>query len=117
MNLVLRLYDPVQGRILLDGIDLRELDINELREQISYVPQIPLLFNASVAENIRIGKPEASDEAVHEAARQANASDVIDSLPDGYETILVSVEILSQVASASALPLPGPFLKTHLFWC
>lgn len=88
VNLVLRLYDPVQGRILLDGIDLRELDINELREQISYVPQIPLLFNASVAENIRIGKPEASDEAVHEAARQANASDVIDSLPDGYETIL-----------------------------
>ena len=88
MNLVLRLYDPVHGRILLDGIDLRELDINELREQIAYVPQIPLLFNASVAENIRIGKPEASDEAVHEAARQANALDVIDSLPDGYETIL-----------------------------
>jgi ATP-binding cassette subfamily B protein len=88
VNLVLRLYDPVQGRILLDGVDLRELDVNELREQIAYVPQMPLLFNASVADNIRIGKPDASDEAVHEAARQANALDVIDSLPDGYETIL-----------------------------
>jgi ATP-binding cassette subfamily B protein len=49
---------------------------------------MPLLFNASVADNIRIGKPDASDEAVHEAARQANALDVIDSLPDGCETIL-----------------------------
>ena len=88
VNLVLRLYDPVQGRILLDGIDIRELDINELREQIAYVPQMPLLFNASVADNIRIGNSDASDEAVHEAARQANAIDVIDSLPDGYETIL-----------------------------
>jgi subfamily B ATP-binding cassette protein MsbA len=88
VNLVLRLYDPVQGRILLDGIDLRELDINELREQIAYVPQMPLLFNASVADNIRIGDPDASDEAVHKAARQANALDVIESLPDGYETIL-----------------------------
>lgn len=88
VNLILRLYDPAQGRILLDGVDLRELDINELRQQIAYVPQMPLLFNASVADNIRIGKPEASDEAVHEAARQANALDVIDSLPEGYETIL-----------------------------
>jgi subfamily B ATP-binding cassette protein MsbA len=88
VNLVLRLYDPVQGRILLDGIDLRELDINELRQQIAYVPQMPLLFNASLADNIRIGKPDASDEAVNEAARQANALDVIESLPDGYETIL-----------------------------
>jgi len=88
VNIVLRLYDPVQGRILLDGIDLRELDINDLRQQIAYVPQMPLLFNASVADNIRIGNPDASDEAVHEAARQANALDVIESLPKGYETIL-----------------------------
>ena len=88
VNLVLRLYDPVQGRILLDGVDLRELDINELREQIAYVPQMTLLFNASVADNIRIGNPDASNEAVHEAARQANALDVIDSLPDGFGTIL-----------------------------
>ena len=88
VNLVLRLYDPVQGRILLDGIDVRELDLNELREQIAYVPQMPLLFNASVAENIRIGKPEASEEEILEAARQANALDFIDSLPNGLETVL-----------------------------
>jgi ATP-binding cassette, subfamily B, bacterial MsbA len=88
VNLILRLYDPVKGRILLDGVDLRELDLNELREQIAYVPQMPLLFNASVAENIRIGKPEASEEEILEAARQANALDFIDSLPNGLETVL-----------------------------
>ena len=88
VNLILRLYDPVKGRILLDGVDLRELDLNELREQIAYVPQMPLLFNASVAENIRIGKPEASEEEILEAARQANALDFINSLPNGLETVL-----------------------------
>jgi len=88
VNLILRLYDPVKGRILLDGVDLRELDLNELREQIAYVPQMPLLFNTSVAENIRIGKPEASEEEILEAARQANALDFIDSLPNGLETVL-----------------------------
>lgn len=88
VNLILRLYDPVKGRILLDGVDLRELDLNALREQIAYVPQMPLLFNASVAENIRIGKPEASEEEILEAARQANALDFIDSLPNGLETVL-----------------------------
>ena len=88
VNLILRLYDPVRGRILLDGVDLRELDIHALREQIAYVPQMPLLFNAPVAENIRIGRPEASDEAVQEAARQANALEFIESLPDGFDTVL-----------------------------
>ena len=67
---------------------VRELDLNELREQIAYVPQMPLLFNTSVAENIRIGKPEASEEEILEAARQANALDFIDSLPNGLETVL-----------------------------
>lgn len=88
VNLILRLYDPVQGRILLDGIDLRELDLKELRGQIAYVPQMPLLFNASVAENIRVGKPEADMAAVIEAAREANAIEFIESLPDGFDTVL-----------------------------
>jgi len=88
VNLILRLYDPVQGRITLDGVDICELDLNELREQIAYVPQMPLLFNATVADNIRIGKSDASDEAVREAARQANALDFINSLPQGVDTVL-----------------------------
>lgn len=88
VNLILRLYDPIRGRILLDGVDLRELDLNQLRQQIAYVPQMPLLFNASVADNIRIGKPDAEMSAVIEAARQANALDFVESLPKGFETVL-----------------------------
>jgi subfamily B ATP-binding cassette protein MsbA len=88
VNLVLRLYDPVKGRILLDGIDLRDLAPEELRQQIAYVPQTPLLFNASIADNIRVGKPEASMEAVIEAARHAHAHEFISQTAQGYETIL-----------------------------
>ena len=88
VNLVLRLYDPVKGRILLDGIDLRDLDPMELRQQIAYVPQMPLLFNASIADNIRVGKPEASMEAVIEAARHAHAHEFISQTAQGYESIL-----------------------------
>ena len=88
VSMVLRLYDPVKGRILLDGIDLRELDLEALRANIAYVPQMPLLFNQSVRDNIRVGRPEADEAAVEEAARQANALDFIRDLPDGFDTVL-----------------------------
>lgn len=88
VNLILRLYDPVAGRILLDGVDLRQLDLTQLRQQVAYVPQMPLLFNASVLENIRIGRPEADFASVVEAAREANALKFIEAMPDGFETVL-----------------------------
>ncbi len=88
VSMVLRLYDPVKGRILLDGIDLREFDPEQLRSRIAYVPQMPLLFNQSVRDNIRMGRPEATDEAVEEAARQANALEFIRELPEGFDTVL-----------------------------
>ena len=88
VNLILRLYDPVHGRILLDGYDLRDLDLNELRQHIAYVPQMPLLFNASVADNILVGNPDATMDEVLQAARQANVLDFVESLPRGFETVL-----------------------------
>lgn len=88
VSMVLRLYDPVKGRILLDGIDLRKLDLEILRANIAYVPQMPLLFNQSVRDNILVGRPDADENAVEEAARQANALAFIQDLPEGFDTIL-----------------------------
>ena len=87
-NLLLRLYDPNKGRILFGGIDIKEFDIKELRELISYVPQSPILFNNTILENIRLGNPNASDEAIMNAAKQANAHKFISELENGYQTTI-----------------------------
>ena len=87
-NLLLRLYEPNEGQILFGEIDIKEYDIKELRELISYVPQSPILFNNSIVENIRIGNPNASDEAIIKAAKLANAHEFISKLKDGYQTII-----------------------------
>ncbi|MCI0467633.1 MAG: ATP-binding cassette domain-containing protein [Beijerinckiaceae bacterium] len=86
-QLLARFYDPVSGRILLDGIDIRSVDPAELRRRIKSVPQDPVIFSASIADNIRYGAPEASDDAVRDAARRAAADDFIRALPDGYATL------------------------------
>ncbi|HKT84387.1 MAG TPA: ABC transporter ATP-binding protein [Solirubrobacterales bacterium] len=88
MSLLIRFYDPRSGRIELDGIDIRDLALDSLRGQISIVLQEPLLFSGTIADNIRYGDLDASDEAVAAAAAAANAHDFIVDLPDGYETIL-----------------------------
>jgi subfamily B ATP-binding cassette protein MsbA len=87
-NLLLRLYDPCQGSILLGGTDIREFNIKELRGLISYVPQSPILFNQTVLENIRIGNSNASVEDVIEAAKLANAHEFILKMSDGYQTTI-----------------------------
>lgn len=86
VNLILRLYDPTQGQILLDGVDVADYDPKELRQKIAYVPQMPLLFHDTIMENIRIGKPDASDEAVVQAAKEANAFEFIEKFPEGFAT-------------------------------
>ncbi len=86
MSLLPRFYDPHSGRILLDGIDLRDLTLSSLREQISLVPQEPVLFSGTVADNIRYGRLGATMDEVIVAARDANAHDFIMRLPGGYET-------------------------------
>ena len=88
VTLIPRFYDPVEGRILLDGTDIRELDLLDLRHHIGIVPQETQLFSGTVRENIRYGRPEASDDEVVEAAKAANAHDFIEDFPDGYETIV-----------------------------
>ena len=87
-NLLLRLYEPNEGRILFGGIDIREFDIKELRKLISYVPQSPILFNQTILENIRIGNSNASDKDVIEAAKLANAHEFILEMEDAYQTMI-----------------------------
>ncbi|MEO6036015.1 MAG: ABC transporter ATP-binding protein [Verrucomicrobiota bacterium] len=87
-SLILRLYDPVQGKVLLDGRDIREFTLESLRAQISVVLQDNVLFAASVRDNIAFGAPAASLEEIEQAARLANAHDFIIKLPLGYDTVL-----------------------------
>jgi len=81
-----RFYDPRSGRVMLDGIDLRELPDPVLRTEVIVITQENFLFDGSVADNIRLGRPDASDAEVHRAARMIGAHDFIDALPEGYDT-------------------------------
>ncbi len=87
-QLLLRYYDPQSGRILLDGAPLTDLALDALRTRIGLVPQDAVIFSASAFENIRYGRPEASVEEVHAAARAAFADGFLRALPEGYDTFL-----------------------------
>ena len=86
VGLLARFYDPRAGRILVDGVDLRRLSQKSLKANIAYVDQETFLFNRSIAENIRYGRPEATDAEVAHASRMAFAEDFIGQAPDGYRT-------------------------------
>jgi len=86
VSLLLRFYDPTSGRILLDGVDLRDYRVDDLRRQMSVVLQEPVLFSTSIAANIAYANPEASAAELEAAARAANAHDFILALPEGYAT-------------------------------
>ncbi|MFC8093934.1 ABC transporter ATP-binding protein [Streptomyces sp. NPDC057301] len=85
-KLLARFYDPSDGRVLLDGVDLRELTVPELRRGVVMVTQEAFLFSGTVAENIAIGRPDATREEIEQAAKAIGAHDFISSLPDGYDT-------------------------------
>ena len=87
-NLVPRFYDVTGGAVLLDGIDVRDLELASLRDKIGIVPQEPFLFNDTVGNNIRYGRPQAGEEALREAARNALAEEFILQLPDGYHAVV-----------------------------
>ena len=87
-SLIARLYDPQEGRVLIDGQDIRRFTLASVRGQISFVSQEPMLFRGTVAENIAYGRPEASREEVERAARLAGAEGFIRRLPLGYDTVI-----------------------------
>jgi ATP-binding cassette subfamily B protein len=87
-QLLLRFYDPARGRVLMDGVDIREADPAAVRARIALVPQDTVLFGATARENIRYGRPGASDAEIEDAARAAAAHEFITLLPQGYDTFL-----------------------------
>jgi subfamily B ATP-binding cassette protein MsbA len=116
VNLVGRFYDPVSGRIVVDGHDLRDVTIRSLREQIAVVPQEPILFADTIRENIRYGRLDATDAEIVAAAAAANATEFIGRLPAGFDTIVgergvrLSVGQRQRVAIARALLRAAPIL-------
>ncbi|WP_224817090.1 ABC transporter transmembrane domain-containing protein [Hasllibacter sp. MH4015] len=115
-QLLLRFYDPESGTITLDGIDLTDLTRETFRKAIALVPQDPVIFAASARENIRFGRPEASDAEVEAAARAAAAHDFLAKLPDGYDTyvgergLMLSGGQKQRIAIARAILRDAPIL-------
>jgi ATP-binding cassette subfamily B protein len=115
-QLALRFYDPQEGRVTLDGIDVRDADPAEVRKRIAFVPQESLLFAASAKDNLRYGRWDASDEEIHAAAIAANAHEFIVQLPGGYDSFLgeggarLSGGQRQRIAIARALLRDSPLL-------
>ena len=115
-QLLLRFYDPQSGRVLIDGVDLRDADPKDVRSRLAVVPQETVVFGASVAENIRYGRPQASDADVRAAAKAARIDDFIAQLPDGYDTqvgergIMLSGGQRQRIAIARAILRDAPVL-------
>ncbi|MEN5367843.1 ABC transporter transmembrane domain-containing protein [Stenotrophomonas sp. TWI273] len=116
LSMLLRFHDPAAGRVLVDGVDLREVDPAQLREQLALVPQQPTLFASSAFENIRYGRLEATDEEVQRAAEAAEADEFLRALPEGYASELgergarLSGGQQQRIAIARALLKDAPIL-------
>jgi ATP-binding cassette subfamily B protein len=111
LTLLTRFYDPTSGRILIDGVDLRELKLVDLRNQFAIVHQDPVLFSTSLSENILYGRPGASQADVEAAARAANAHDFIVQLPDGYDTLVGERGMRLSGGERQRVALARAFLK------
>src|SRR5207245_1217045 len=88
VSLLTRFYDSTSGQILLDGVDVRDYRLSDLRNQFAVVLQEPILFSSSITENIAYARPGASQEEIISAAQLANAHDFIMELPEGYQTVV-----------------------------
>jgi ATP-binding cassette, subfamily B, bacterial len=115
-QLLLRFYDPISGQITIDGVPLRDMTRETFRAAMAMVPQDPVIFAASARENIRFGRPDASDSEVKAAARAAAADDFLSALPDGYDTyvgergIMLSGGQKQRIAIARAILRDAPIL-------
>ncbi len=115
-SMLLRFHDPQSGRILLDGVDIRNVVPTQLRDAIALVPQAPVIFAASAADNIRYGRLDASDEAIRHAADSAEATDFLNALPEGFASELgergarLSGGQQQRIAIARALLKDAPIL-------
>ncbi|MCL4141694.1 UNVERIFIED_CONTAM: hypothetical protein GTU68_011254 [Idotea baltica] len=116
IQLLLRFYDPLSGRITLDGQDLRDLKRSDFRRHMALVPQDPVIFAASARENIRFGRPDATDAEVESAAIAAAAHDFLTALPEGYDSyvgergVMLSGGQKQRIAIARAILRDAPVL-------
>lgn len=111
MGLLMRLYDPTEGCVRLDGVDLRDYRLRDLRSQFAMVLQEPLLFSNSIAKNIAYAKPDAPDDEIIAAARAANAHEFISRLPKGYETEVGERGVQLSGGERQRISLARAFLK------
>ena len=110
-SLIVRFYDPVDGRILLDGVALRDITLESLRRQIAIVPQEPVLFDVSIQENIAYSRPDAALEQIHAATRAAGAWDFIQALPKGFNTPIGERGVMLSGGQRQRISLARAFLK------
>ena len=110
-SIIARFYDPTRGCVTLDGHDLRELSLDCLRANIGIVQQEVFIFNGTIADNIRYGMPDATDQQIEQAARQANADEFIRRLPDGYQSLVGTRGIMLSGGQRQRISLARVFLK------
>ena len=110
-GLLMRFHDPHQGRICFNGVDLRELRVADLRHHIALVPQEPVIFTGTAMDNIRYGRPDASDDEVRAAARAAFADEFIEELPQGYDTFLGDRGVRLSGGQRQRVAIARAFLK------
>jgi ATP-binding cassette subfamily B protein len=111
ISLMLRFYDVAEGQILLDGVDIREYRLADLRNQFAVVPQEPLLFSTSIAENIAYARPDAGHDQIVAAAIAAHADEFIARLPRGYNTIVGERGMCLSGGERQRISLARAFLK------
>lgn len=111
VSLVTRFYDPTRGRILLDGVDIRDYRVADLRDQFALVLQEPVLFSTTVRENLRYARPDARQDDIVAAARAADAHDFICALPEGYDTVVGDRGMRLSGGERQRVSLARAFLK------
>jgi ATP-binding cassette subfamily B protein len=111
VSLLMRFYEPTHGQILLDGVDLRDYKLADLRDQFAIVLQDPVLFSASIGENIAYARPGATEGDIVAAAKTASAHEFIRELPDGYQTLVGERGMTLSGGERQRISLARAFLK------